>query len=139
MLIEYETIIRFVAAALVGLLIGFTRRHQAAGLRTFALICLGAAIFTIISIDPRVGAVEPTRVVGQIVTGIGFLGVGVIWKHDGKLSGLTTAAAIWVTAALGILVGMAFWFEVIIGTLLTVVVLYSKKTLRKARLEERDD
>lgn len=128
-----ESIMRLLAAVIIGFIIGFTRRHKPAGLRTFALICLGSAIFTIISIDDLGG--DKTRIIGQIVSGIGFLGLGVIWKQGFKLSGLTTAAAIWVTASIGVLLGLALWAEAATATILTILVLFSRKPLERTGLE----
>lgn len=82
-------------------------------------------------------AYDPTRVIAQIVAGIGFLGLGVIWKEGlNKPSGLTTAAAIWVTAGLGILVGLGMWVETLAGTVFTLAILHSRTALVKARLEK---
>ena len=132
MILGYEALIRLVAAALIGLLIGFMRRRKAAGMRTFALICLGCAAFTIMSFheDLQHDNMDPTRVVSQIVTGIGFLGLGVIWhsmKGKGRPIGLTTAAAVWVTASVGILVGLGAWSEAAVTAILTMTILYSKE------------
>jgi len=135
-LTEYEIILRLLAAVVIGLLIGFTRRHKPAGIRTFALLCLGSTIFTIISVSDFGANADPTRIIAQIVAGIGFLWLGVIWKHSMNAPlGLTTAAGIWVTAALGILVGLGFWFIAFVGTTLTLLIFYSKKPLQKLRLE----
>ena len=136
MILGYEALIRLMAAALVGLLIGFMRRRKAAGMRTFALICLGCAAFTIMSFneDLQHGNIDPSRVVAQIVTGIGFLGMGVIWhtrKGTGRPVGLTTAAAVWVTASVGILVGMGSWMEAAVTAILTMAILYSKEPEKK--------
>jgi putative Mg2+ transporter-C (MgtC) family protein len=136
MIFGMEEIVRLLASAVVGLFIGFARRHKPAGPRTFALFCLGCTIFAIISIGFDAANADPSRVIAQIVTGIGFLGLGVIWKHDEHLTGLTTAAAIWVTAAIGVLIGLGMWTEVIVGTVLTLGLLYSKEPLRKAHLED---
>ncbi|MDD5171716.1 MAG: MgtC/SapB family protein [Candidatus ainarchaeum sp.] len=140
MLPEVDMIIRFVAAVVIGLVIGLARRHKPAGIRTFTLLCFGSAILTVISVGgPFDGynAYDPTRVIAQIVAGIGFLGLGVIWKEGvDKPTGLTTAAAIWVTAGLGILVGLGMWLEAFIGTLLTIAILYSKAPLMAAHLEK---
>ncbi len=137
MINDVEVVIRLVAAVVVGLSIGFTRRHKPAGLRTFALFSLGCTIFTLVSISFNQPYADPSRVIAQIVTGIGFLGLGVIWRQGiGKPTGLTTAAAIWVTAAIGILIGLGMWPEVIVGTALTLGLLYSKEPLKKAHIEE---
>jgi len=125
-----EALLRVFASLIAGLLIGFTRKRYPAGVRTFALICLGSTIFTLISIDSAGYAntdFDPTRVIAQIVTGIGFIGAGVIWKSNIKVGGLTTAAAIWTVASLGILFGLG---EFILGTvclLIVIMVLYSKR------------
>lgn len=136
MILGYEALIRLVAAALIGLIIGFMRRRKAAGMRTFALICLGCTAFTVMSFheDLQHGNMDPTRVVAQIIAGIGFLGLGVIWhsmKGKGKPIGLTTAAAVWVTASVGILVGLGAWSEAAITAILTMAILYSKESEKK--------
>ncbi|NYZ73543.1 MgtC/SapB family protein [Candidatus Micrarchaeota archaeon] len=140
MLVDGEIILRFVVAVVIGLLIGLARRHKPAGIRTFTLLCFGSAIFTVISVAgpfTTSAAYDPTRVIAQIVAGIGFLGLGVIWKEGlDKPSGLTTAAAIWVTAGLGILVGLGMWVETLAATVFTLAILYSKKPLTLAHLEE---
>jgi putative Mg2+ transporter-C (MgtC) family protein len=137
MMAETEIVIRLVASVLIGLLIGFSRRHKPAGLRTFALFCLGCTIFTLVSISFEGPNADPSRIIAQIVTGIGFLGLGVIWKQGiGKPTGLTTAAAIWVTAAIGILIGLGMWVEVLVGTTLTLGLLLSKGPLKEAHLGE---
>ena len=136
MLPEIDIVLRFVIAVIIGLLIGFSRRRKPAGIRTFALICLGSAIFTIVSISDAVDSLDKGRIIAQIVAGIGFIGLGVIWRtHGDKPSGLTTAAAIWVTAAVGVLIGLGLWIEVAAGALLTLLVLFSKEPLQKARID----
>ncbi|MEW6722278.1 MAG: MgtC/SapB family protein [Candidatus Micrarchaeota archaeon] len=133
MVSDIEIVFRLVLAAVIGLMIGFARRRKAAGIRTFSLISLGSAIFTVISISGPIGDAinyDPMRVIAQIVAGIGFLGLGVIWKQGvGQPTGLTTAAAIWATAAVGVLIGLGMWVEVATGALLILVILYSKKPL----------
>lgn len=136
MLPESEVVFRMIAAVLVGLLIGVARRGKGAGVRTFSLIALGCTMFTLASIHDMFGfQTDQTRILGQIVSGIGFLGLGVIWKQGDKPTGLTTAAAIWVSAAIGIMVGLGLWTEVVAGTVLTVLLLFSKKTLTRAGME----
>lgn len=96
-------------ATVVGLIIGWDRelKNKVAGIRTMILICVGCAILTgvgfmITSIYPQS---DPSRIIGQIVTGIGFLGAGVIVKNDDRITGVTTAAFIWSVSAIGILAG----------------------------------
>jgi putative Mg2+ transporter-C (MgtC) family protein len=135
MLALQDLAIRLFAASVIGFIIGITRKHKPAGIRTFALICLGSAIFTIVSMDQS--QASPV-IIAQIVSGIGFLGLGVIWKHGGKPTGLTTAAAMWVSAALGVLIGLGLFAETAIGAMLAIAILYSKGPLVKAKLEEEE-
>ncbi len=127
----FEEIVRIFVSFLAGLLIGYTRRSYPAGMRTFILICLGSTIFTIISIDPNIfgqaASYDPSRIVSQIVTGIGFIGAGVIWKSDARIGGLTTAAAIWTTSAIGILIGIGNYGLSLITLALVMIILYSKR------------
>lgn len=124
-----EAYLRVLVSLIAGLLIGLMRIKYPAGIRTFTLICIGATIFTLISIDSTLtdGNYDPTRVISQIVTGIGFIGAGVIWKSPTKLAGLTTAAAIWATAAVGILIGLGEFGLAMFTTVLIMAVLYSKQ------------
>lgn len=117
---------RLFAGTLAGMVIGYTRKETPAGPRTFALLCLGAVVFTIVSISGLAATQDETRIIGQIVSGVGFLGLGVIWKTDHHLLGLTTAASIWATASLGILIGLAAWELALVTLVLMVAVLYSK-------------
>lgn len=136
MLSDLDIITRFIIAAFIGGLVGYSRRARAAGVRTFALLCFGCTMFTVVSIQNiYVGTVDQTRIIAQIVSGIGFLGLGVIWKQGLKPTGLTTAAAIWVTAALGILVGLGLWLEVLSGTVLTLIILFSKHLLQRLGID----
>lgn len=129
--IDFLMVIKLILAVLMGGVIGLTRRNKPAGTRTFALICFGSTIFTTISIFPYFNS-DPMRVIAQIVSGIGFLGLGVIWRHGaGKPAGLTTAAGIWVTAAIGVLIGLGFWFEAVVSMSLAVLILYSKQPIEK--------
>lgn len=139
MLTDGEMLIRLIVAVIAGLLIGISRRHMPAGIRTFALLCFGSAIFTVISISGPFaeGTYDPTRIIGQIVAGIGFLGLGVIWREGAnKPGGLTTAAAIWTTASIGVLVGLGMWVPAAIAIMFVLAILYSKKPLVEAKLED---
>lgn len=136
-LAETEMAFRLIGSTLIGMLIGFARRRMPAGIRTFSLICLGSTIFTLVSISDAFVNPDQGRIMAQIVSGIGFLGLGVIWKQGiGKPTGLTTAAAMWVAASVGVLAGLALWFETVVAALLIILVLYSKKSLTDAKIEE---
>jgi putative Mg2+ transporter-C (MgtC) family protein len=117
--------LRLGTAILCGGIIGLERqlRGKAAGIRTSILICLGTEIFVSLGSSFPTGTSDPTRVVGQVVTGIGFLGAGVIFKEGLTVRGLTTAASIWITAAIGILLGIGFYFAATVGAIATLAVL----------------
>ncbi len=104
-----DIIWKIVLSIIVGGLIGAEReyRSKSAGFRTLTLICLGAALFTALSLEIG-GHGNPDRIASNIVTGIGFVGAGVIFKSDFGVSGITTAAMIWTTAALGMGIGAGY-------------------------------
>lgn len=113
-------------AALLGALLGFEReiKHKNAGLRTNILISVGAALFTLMSYELAEGAnADPGRVAAQIVTGIGFLGAGAIMRTDSGVQGLTTAATVWVNAAVGVAVGGGEYHLAFIATGVTLAAL----------------
>lgn len=122
---SFETLdlLKLCTALLIGCMIGAEReyRGKAAGFRTLILISLGSCIFTLISI--KITTTSPDRIMANIVTGIGFLGAGVIFKDDSRVMGLTTASTIWITAALGMAAGAGFWHLAGMGSVLVVVVL----------------
>ncbi|NLA23765.1 MAG: MgtC/SapB family protein [Bacteroidales bacterium] len=112
-----EFAIRLGVALLAGAAIGLERQihRKSAGIRTNALVSIGAAVFTLISLsflDHE--SADPTRIIGQIVTGIGFLGAGVILHQGVSIQGLTTAATIWCSAAMGSLAAMGYFKEVVV-------------------------
>jgi putative Mg2+ transporter-C (MgtC) family protein len=118
---------KILVATICGLVIGYDReiKQKVAGIRTNILICVGCTILTSISfyLAKSNPMIDPTRIIGQIITGIGFLGAGVIMKHDDKIVGVTTAAFIWVASAMGIMVAAVDSFllpiTLTIGLLLT--------------------
>jgi putative Mg2+ transporter-C (MgtC) family protein len=109
----------------VGGLLGIERevRHKSAGFRTNILIGMGSAVFTIMSIAISADGGDPGRIAAQIVTGMGFLGAGAILRTRSGVHGLTTAATIWVNAALGIAAGAGAYHLTVIGALITMAVL----------------
>ena len=117
-------------ALLLGGLIGIEREkhHKPAGLRTNILICLGATVFTLISRQAAIGdSSDPSRIVAQIVTGVGFLGAGAIMRQGTSVQGLTTAAEIWVAAALGICCGYEKYIMAIMVGIITFIVLKTSR------------
>ena len=122
---DWELIQRLCLAALLGAALGFEREwHQKfAGLRTNILIAIGSTLFTVMSIDLAAAGGDRTRIAAQIVTGIGFLGAGAIMRTGSGIRGLTTAAMIWVNAAIGVAVGGGEYHVAIITTGVTLFVL----------------
>lgn len=105
---EFLDTVKAISSLFVGLILGFERelKDKAAGLRTITLICLGSTLFTILSYKMGIGNTEDaTRIASYVVSGIGFLGAGVIFKDAFSISGLTTASIIWVAAAIGMSIG----------------------------------
>jgi putative Mg2+ transporter-C (MgtC) family protein len=123
---ELDTLGRLLLAAGLGAILGAERemRQRAAGLRTNTLIALGSAAFTLVSIQLAANdGGDPTRIPSQIVTGIGFLGGGAILRGQGDIRGLTTAATVWVNAAIGMACGAGFYALAITSTVVTLFVL----------------
>lgn len=122
-LTQTELIKRLLLAGAIGGLLGAERelRRKSAGFRTNILIALGCAVFTIVSMS--IAGADPGRIAAQIVTGVGFLGAGAIMRNDGGVHGLTTAATVWVNAALGTAAGAGLYRLSIIGAAITIGVL----------------
>jgi putative Mg2+ transporter-C (MgtC) family protein len=131
---EVVILVRVLAAVVAGALIGFERTFHGrpAGFRTHALVCLASSLLmmvtvyqnqwmTVVPLDSI--RTDPTRMAQGIMTGIGFLGAGVIFKEGLTVRGLTTAASIWVTAAIGILLGIGFYFAATLGAAATLAIL----------------
>jgi putative Mg2+ transporter-C (MgtC) family protein len=121
-------------AILLGVLLGAEREFHGhpAGVRTMALIAAGACMFTAIGLDPEFGnRVDPTRIAAQIVTGVGFLGAGAILRQGLDVKGLTSAASIWVVAAIGMAVGFNLYLTAVATTLLVLVTLIAIRPLEE--------
>jgi len=139
---EWEMAMRVVLAVALGAAIGIDREidAQPAGFRTHVLVCLGAAVFGLISVhafDPFVTErartnvnVDVTRVASNVVVGIGFLGGGAILKYGATVRGLTTAASMWVTAAIGLAVGVGYYWAAIAATVAALAALVGFRYLR---------
>jgi putative Mg2+ transporter-C (MgtC) family protein len=146
-LTDMEIVRRLLLAAVIGGLLGIERevRHKSAGFRTNILIGMGSAVFTMMSIAISADRGDPGRIAAQIVTGMGFLGAGAILRTRNGVHGLTTAATVWVNAALGIAAGAGEYHLAAIGGLITLAVLFvlhpiergiEKRVQRDRRLEE---
>ena len=122
---EMITVIRLVLAGVLGGLIGFQREEigKAAGIRTLALISIGAALFTSLSIFGFNNA-NPSQVAANVVVGVGFLGAGaIIHREQGVIEGMTTAATIWVAAAIGVAAGTGLYFISVAAAVIVILVL----------------
>jgi len=121
-------------AALCGGIIGFERqiRGKPAGIRTSILICLGTSIFVHLGATFGGTNVDPTRVLGQVVTGIGFLGAGVIIAHEGLVKGVTSAAVIWVLAGIGAMIGFGLFIPAVALSFVTVGILTGVELLENS-------
>lgn len=127
-----EVIIQLILAIGLGVLIGLEReiKRKGAGLQTYSLVTLGTCLFTIISFElfnsffGKAGInFDPSRIIMAIAVGIGFIGGGVIFRQSSGISGLTTAAGLWVTAAIGVAVGVKLYFLAILTTFLSLLIL----------------
>ena len=125
-----EFFIKIVLSLLFGALIGIERERSGkmVGSRTISLICLGSTLFCLMS--PTIFNGDNSRIVAQIVSGIGFIGAGIIFKNGDEVRGLTTAATIWASASIGALVGMGMFLEALIGTIAILVVNITFKYLK---------
>jgi putative Mg2+ transporter-C (MgtC) family protein len=129
--VYFDIAVRLLASLVVGGLIGLERSYHGrpAGFRTHSLVCLSTSLLMLVtvyetrwfsSIAPGRISLDPTRMAQGIMTGIGFLGAGTIIKDGLSVRGLTTAASIWITAAIGILIGIGFYFPAAVATILTL-------------------
>jgi len=115
----FDFILRLLTAIGAGMIIGFERQwhHKSAGLRTNTLVATGAALYVLLSINIAERNSDIARIIGQVVTGIGFLGAGIILKEGINIRGLTTAATVWCSAAVGSIAAAGYYIETFIGVL----------------------
>ena len=141
----WDVLLRLVVAGALGIAIGFERelREREAGIRTHLLVSLGAALFTIVSAygfreflgGPHGISEDPTRIAAQIVTGIGFLGAGAIIREGLSVRGLTTAATLWMVAAIGMASGAGYYWPAVAATVLTLLALWPLRVLAYRLIE----
>lgn len=125
---------KIIAATICGLIIGWERelKNKVAGIRTHIIVCTSACIFTVIgTVLGNEYNVDPTRIIGQIVTGIGFLGGGIIFMQHDKVTGVTSAAFIWLVASIGVLCGTGYIMASIVFTLGLLFLLILLQKLEK--------
>lgn len=131
---ELEIAFRFLLAGLCGALIGYEReiKNRAAGLRTHTLVAIAAAVFTILTFEiHRITNADgdPVRIISAVTGGVAFLAAGSIIQSGGRVSGLTTGAAMWMAGALGVACGAGFYVVAVIATVMTILVLSVMKLL----------
>jgi putative Mg2+ transporter-C (MgtC) family protein len=135
--LDIELIMRMFISVSLGGLVGFEREitHKPAGLRTHIFVCMGACLFTISSFyllpEETIGGIDPARIAAGIVAGISFIGAGSIIASKGDVRGLTTAASMWVVAAIGLMVGLGNYVLSIIAAIVVFLV------LRLGRIEKK--
>ncbi|MBU1131615.1 MgtC/SapB family protein [Patescibacteria group bacterium] len=134
---EFDLLLRLFLALVFGGIIGWEREkgHKPAGLRTHMLVGMGSCLFTMVSFLALTGLqnfyLDPTRIAAGIVTGIGFLGAGAILQSKGEVHGLTTAASIWMVAAIGMAVGYGLFILAAGAAILSLLVLYLLEKLEE--------
>mgnify|MGYP002624129070 CR=1 FL=1 len=138
MTVEWNFILRIFAAGILGGLIGFEREFRAkeAGVRTHFIVALGSALFMIISQYAFSGRFDAARVAAQVVSGIGFIGAGVIIFQKNAVRGVTTAAGLWVAAAIGLACGAEMYSVAIAATLMTILVLETMHFITRTHSEK---
>ena len=143
---EIETVCQLVLAIILGALIGLEREYKGkgAGLQTYSLVALGSCLFTIISFELfnfftiKSGiSFDPSRIIQAVAIGIGFIGAGVIFRQPGGVVGLTTAAGLWTTAAIGIAVGVKFYALALVTTLAAILILAGFGSLEGKMFKEK--
>jgi putative Mg2+ transporter-C (MgtC) family protein len=139
----FEAFVRIGAAAGLGGIVGLEREldEKAAGLRTHMLVAVGSALFTMVGAygfeDFPSRSVDPTRIAAQVVTGIGFLGAGLIFRQGFTIRGLTTAASLWLVAAIGMAAGAGFWMGAVIATVVALISLRPLEWMKGYALPQR--
>jgi putative Mg2+ transporter-C (MgtC) family protein len=143
-----QTVLRLAIAAALGAAIGLEREldEKAAGLRTHMLVSMGSALFTMVGAygfadvvtgHGRIVSYDPSRIAAQVVTGIGFLGAGVIFRQGFTIRGLTTAASLWVVAAIGMAAGAGYWAGAVLATIVGIVSLRPLEWLKMGVIPQR--
>ena len=127
MVAEVEIFLRLVFAVIIGGLVGLEREvvHKPAGIRTHMLVCLGSALFVLATLETL--PEESAKIIAGVATGVGFLGAGTIFRSKSAVHGLTTAASIWVVAALGLAIGVGLYLMSLVAAVLTLLVLQLHK------------
>ncbi len=129
-----QILLRLVISVIAGGLIGLEREvvHKPAGVRTHMLVCLGSALFALITLEALPN--EAARIIAGVATGVGFLGAGTIFKSKDEVHGLTTAASIWTVSAVGLSIGLGYYLITIIAVILVLIILQLNKSRTFSKL-----
>ncbi len=139
---EIEIITQLFLALILGSLIGLERelKRKEAGLQTYRLVALGACLFTIISLLlDKSGIIDSSSIILAIAVGMGFIGAGAIFRGENKIKGLTTAAGLWVTAAIGLAVGAQFYLLAICATFLALIIFAGLGLLEEKFFKKKEE
>ena len=144
---EIETVYQLILAIILGGLIGLEREYKrkGAGLQTYSLVALGTCLFTVISFElfdfftVKSGiSFDPSRIIQAVAVGIGFIGAGVIFRQASGVVGLTTAAGLWTTAAIGVAAGVKFYALALVATLAAILILTGFGLLEEKMFKEKN-
>jgi putative Mg2+ transporter-C (MgtC) family protein len=140
---DLSVVINLLIAFVLGGAVGWLREREGktAGLRTHILVCVGAALFMIVSGEMMLksGIADPGRIAAGVVSGIGFIGAGCIVQARGSVKGITTAASIWVTAAIGIAAGTGFYVGALATTIITLLTLQLLRQVEKTVIKTKGE
>jgi putative Mg2+ transporter-C (MgtC) family protein len=142
-----KDLVAMLVSTALGTVIGFERQmgHKPAGMRTHTLVCLGSTLFVLVTrhavADIGGPNLDPTRIIHGVITGVGFLGAGSILRTEGYVHGLTTAASVWMVAAIGVAVGVHAYALALMGTVLALIVLEAFRWVERflSKGDERQD
>lgn len=137
---EMEVIFQLTLATLLGTLIGLEReiKRKEAGLRTYSLVTLSSSLFALIAFSlAKTKIIDPSPIIMAIAVGMGFIGAGAIFRDESQIQGLTTAAGLWTSAAIGLAVGAKLYFLAIFSTFLTIAILAGLEILEKRILKTK--
>jgi putative Mg2+ transporter-C (MgtC) family protein len=133
--VDIDIGVKLIVAVVLGGIVGLEREFNksAAGIKTYAIVCLGAALFT------AVAATVSVAMAAGVITGIGFLGAAVVFKNENRVTGITTAALIWSIAAIGFAVGIGLYFAAVVSTILIIVILVPVEYVEKKLLKTHNE
>lgn len=142
---QLQIIFQLILAVILGSAVGLEREYKkkAAGLRTYALVCLGSALFALIGFNASSQfsqpGLDPSRLASQVVLGVGFIGAGLIIYRRLHIEGLTSAAGLWLTAAIGVAVGSQFYLAALVATFLAIIILWLGRKFEERFIKNKQE